>query len=333
MREAAKRSIGRLAGVAALVLFAGASFASAPPSTPVGVPNYVGPSQQPATLRLAALFGESDEEKAARQQHEDNQDQAIQGLNQKIRDLEETLRQQTGQSEVLSHRIQELNDKLDRQQKDFEYRLCAMAAQQLGSTPGQPGGTDALPCNVTGAPTASAGAPPQAMLQAPPPSPGTGGPMQLGKPPGTLGTLTGNDAVPLPPPQAQPVNTQPQFDAALNLLAKAQYDEARAAFRGFADTYPKDPLAAQAVYWVGDIAYVQKDYPNAARAFAEEIKKYPTSTRGPDSMLKLGQSLLAMGQKKEGCTSLAALPVKYPQASKTIASQAVAARKAASCRR
>ena len=61
----------------------------------------------------------------------------------------------------------------------------------------------------------------------------------------------------------------------MNLLAKAQYDEARAAFRSFADTYPKDDLAPQALYWVGDIAYVQKDYPSAARAFAEELKKYP----------------------------------------------------------
>lgn len=328
MRAAARRNIGRLgtASLAMLALFAGASISAAP--APTDVPHYVSPQSQSTQTRLASLFGESDEEKAARQQHEDNQDQAVQSLNQKLRDLEETLRQQTGQTEVLSHRIQELNEKLDRQQKDFEYRLCAMAAQQLGTTPGQPGGAaEALPCNVTGA---GAAPPPTAVL---PPPGAASGVVQLGKPPGTLGTLSPNDALPLPPAQAQPASTQPQFDAALNLLAKAQYDEARAAFRSFADTYPKDPLAAQAVYWVGDIAYVQKDYPNAARAFAEEIKKYPTSTRGPDSMLKLGQSLLAMGQKKEGCTSLAALPVKYPQASKAIAGQAVSARKAAGCRR
>ena len=34
---------------------------------------------------------------------------------------------------------------------------------------------------------------------------------------------------------------------------------------------------AQAIYWVGDIAYVQQDYPGATRAFAEQIKKYPKS--------------------------------------------------------
>jgi tol-pal system protein YbgF len=133
---------------------------------------------------------------------------------------------------------------------------------------------------------------------------------------GTLGTL----------PQGAAPDTRPQFDAAMNLLAKAQYDEARAAFRAFADDNPKDTLAPQAVYWVGDIAYVQKDYGAAAQAFAEAIKKYPTSSRGPDSMLKLGQSLLALGSKKEGCLALGAIKSKYPKASAAVLSQAVSTR-------
>ncbi len=114
----------------------------------------------------------------------------------------------------------------------------------------------------------------------------------------------------------------------MNLLAKARYDDARAAFRAFADANPASDLAPQAVYWVGDIAYVQKDYDNATRAFAEVIKKYPTSVRAPDSMLKLGQALIAAGQKKEGCTALAALPAKYPKAARSLLAQGADTRKA-----
>ena len=308
-------------GLAVAIGLALAEGAAALPSAPHA------PASARHGVQLAALFGESDEEKAARKQHEDNQDATIQMLSQRVRDLEDSLRQQTGQNEQLSHRIQELNDKLDREQKDFEYRLCAMAAQQLGATPGQPG-DQTLPCSSQTSDNAGAPPPPggNAPAQA---SNGPQGGVQLGKPPGVLGTLSTNDALPIPPPQQS--NAQPQFDSAMNLLAKAQYDDARAAFRAFADSNPKDTLAPQAVYWIGDIAYVQKDYPGAARAFAEEIKKYPTSSRAPDSMLKLGQSLIAMGQKKEGCTALGALKAKYPNASKTIDAQATAARKAA-CR-
>src|SRR5215467_11694189 len=84
----------------------------------------------------AGLFGESDEEKAARAA-EQNQDAAIADLKQRVHDLEESLAQATGQNEALSHRVQELNAKLDRQRNDFEYRLCGISAQQLGSRTAQ----------------------------------------------------------------------------------------------------------------------------------------------------------------------------------------------------
>ncbi|MDE2112737.1 MAG: tol-pal system protein YbgF [Alphaproteobacteria bacterium] len=257
-------------------------------------------------VQLAGLFGESDEEKAARQQHEDNQDALIAELRQDVRDLEQSLRQLTGQNEDLGHRLQELSNRLDRQQKDYDYKLCTLSAQLLGAGTTQDAAGGGISCNSTVTSSATA-------ANQPPPSSN-----------GVLGTL------PAGPGTVSP-DTRPQFDSAMNLLAKAQYDEARAAFRNFADTYPKDDLAPQALYWVGDIAYVQKDYMGAAQTFAENIKKYPTSVRGPDSMLKLGQSLIAMGQNKEGCLTLGDLKRKYPKAPAAVVAQAAGAR-AASCR-
>ena len=268
----------------------------------------------------AGLFGESDEEKAARI-HEQTQDASIADLTQRVHDLEESLRQSTGRNEALAHQMQQLSDKLDRQKKDFEYRLCTIAAQQLGAGTGDE--QNALPC------PGGAGA---SMTYNPAPysAPQSSETVHLAPPPGVLGTLPARPAMSA---QASAANASGQsaFDAALDMLAKARYDDARAAFRSFADNNPDDELTPQAIYWVGDIAYVQKDYASAARAFAEQIKKYPTSTRAPDSMLKLGQSLIAMGQTKEGCMTLGALPSKYPSASKTISAQAASDRKA-SCR-
>jgi tol-pal system protein YbgF len=280
-------------------------------------------------IKVAGLFGESDEEKAQRlawEQREQAQSSSIAALNQRLGDLEETLRRLTGQFEELNHRVGDFNDRLSRVRKEFDYKICALASQQLGAN-ANPGEDNALPCGGSSQPGAT---------QAPPaPSISPGTPIHLAPPPGTLGTLPRNDLsqqTQAPPNQMASLDTRPQFEAALTMLAKAQYDEARAAFRGFADMYPKDELAPQAVYWVGDIAFVQKDYATAARAFAEELKKYPDSPRAADSMLKLGQSLLAMNQKKEGCRALATLPNQYPAASKSIADQALASRKTASCR-
>ena len=280
-------------------------------------------------VQVADLFGESDEEKAARLQKEQNQDDAINGLNNRVRDLEDTIRNLTGENETLTHRVQELSDKLDRQRKDFEYRLCAMTAQQLGAST-SPGDANSVPCpdaGSGGAPSAYSAPGPQGSMPAEPSAPRNAEATQrLAPGPGVLGTLPADRVAPLAPPPAG--GTQTEFSSAMNLLAKARYDEARAAFRNFADAHPKDDLAPQAVYWVGDIAYVQRDYGNATRAFAEVIKNYPTSSRAPDSMLKLGQALIASGQKKEGCTALAALPAKYPHASSAVLSQGSGARKA-----
>jgi tol-pal system protein YbgF len=303
------------------------------------VAHYVQP-QQGDYVRVAGLFGESDEEKAARLQHEADQDGQIATLNNKVRDLEDSVRNLTGQNEELQHRLSDLNAKIDKQQKDFEYRLCAMAAQQLGASTDQ-GDANAVPCpGGTGASATFAPPPPRPQQQANNDealndSGADNGGTVRGRPPGVLGTLpAGSDAAPPPRTAAGPDSddSRAQFSNAMNLLAKARYDEAAAAFRAFADTHPKDPLAPQAVYWVADISYVQKDYANATRGFAEVIKKYPDSARAPDAMLKLGQSLIAAGQKPEGCTALAALPAKYPKASKAVLDQGADARKA-NCRK
>jgi tol-pal system protein YbgF len=293
-----------------------------------------GPERNAArqSMQFADLFGESDAEKAAREQHEQNQDQGIATLNQRVSDLEHSLTNLTGQVEQLDHRIQLLNERIDRMQKDFDYKLCMMAAQQLGAST-TPGDGDALPCDGTPA-TDSAPMPspaPQTFSQSG--GAASGPPQHLAPPPGVLGTIPSNTPLPLPAPSTvqgdmPPPVAHPEFQKAMSLMAKTQFAEALAGFRAYADNHPDDPLAPQALYWAGDIQYVQKDYAGSARTLAEGIKKYPDSARAPDSMLKLGESLIAMNQKKEGCTALAAIPAKYPNASKTVAAKAAAERKA-----
>jgi tol-pal system protein YbgF len=276
----------------------------------------------------AQLFGPSDEEKA----HEAAQDSGIQdlhgaqqqqdarirGLEDKVQGLTRSLSQATGQNEELGHQIQLQNEKLDRMEKDFAYRLCTLSAQQLGAN-------DAINC--TGAGAASASAPPRIMRpgDALPPIGSDNGPAVSGRPPGILGSLpAGPGAVPPPPGSAQ-------YDQAVNLMSRAQYSEAQAAFRAYADANPDDSdLSPKALYWVGNISFIRQDYASAQRNFAEVIKKYPKSQRAPDAMLKLAQSFMSLGQKSEGCTTLGLItPKKYPDASPQTLASATALRKTA----
>ena len=299
----------------------------------------------------AQLFGPSDEEKA----REDAQDRGVQdltaktgqqearirALEDKVRGLTDSLAQSTGANEEMNHRIQVQNEKIDQMQKDFAYRLCTLSAQQMGAG-------DSLNCAAAGTASAIAVAPPPGALRpgaALPPIDATGNgqytngqggfvsppdsaPATLGRAPGVLGTLPMGSGPGAAGPA--PAGHSTQYDQAMNLMSRAQYDEAQAAFRAYADANPADTdLSPQAIYWVGNISYVRQDYAPAARAFAEVIKKYPKSPRASEAMLKLAQSFMGMGQKTEGCTTLGLIKTKYPQANPQTLSQAASLRKTA----
>jgi tol-pal system protein YbgF len=314
----------------------------------------------PAT---AQLFGPSDEEKA-RESAQDGGIQALQGTSQqqdaRIRELEDrvhaltdSLSRATGSNEELSHQIQIQNDKIDKMQKDFAYRLCTLSAQQLqagdsmncaaaGTISAQggqqafappPGGGprpgEALP-PIGGASIDGAALAPGAV--APPPNE----PAVRGRPPGVLGTLPmgsgpATASVAPPPPEAPfQAGGSAQYDQAMNLMSRAQYTEAAAAFRAYADANPGDTdLAPQAIYWVGNISFIRQDYAGAQRSFAEVIKKYPKSKPAPEAMLKLAQSFMSLGQKSEGCTTLGLIKARYPNAQSQILASAVSLRKTA----
>jgi tol-pal system protein YbgF len=156
-------------------------------------------------------------------------------------------------------------------------------------------------------------------------------PTLRGAPPRNLGQIPAG--TPAPAAANRPADPKRQFDAAMDLLSRAQYDKASEAFRSFADAYPDEDRAADALYWTGDIAYsAKKDYPEAARDFAELLKKYPKAQRAPESMLKLGLALFELGQMKEGCAALVALPAKYPDAPTAVATRARTERTSNKCR-
>jgi len=104
-----------------------------------------------------------------------------------------------------------------------------------------------------------------------------------------------------------------QYEAAFKLLRQADYPGAEQALRAFVTQHPKDPLAGNAQYWLGETFYVRKNWKDAAIAFAEGYQKYPKSSKAPDDLLKLAMSLGNMGQKTNACTALARLDHDFPQ--------------------
>ena len=55
-------------------------------------------------------------------------------------------------------------------------------------------------------------------------------------------------------------------------------------------------------------------YRDAAESFLNVSTKYDTSARAPDALLRLGQSLAALGEREAACASLGEVLRKYPRA-------------------
>ncbi len=251
----------------------------------------------------------------------------------RINDMEQSLRELRGQVETLTFQVKQLTEQLDIARKESNYRLGALeGGAPATAIPGQmvPGPVTGMNSAIAPAPKplGPAGGPQVAVPPAGGPKPLTGG--NLVPPPkgGTLGTLPADSLSSTAPGGLSP---RQQYDAAMELLSRAQYPEAQNAFRGFVAANPADELAGPAQYWVGDIAFTQKDYQGAAKAFAGVLKSYAKTARAPDAMLKLGLSLLELGQKKEGCTTLGAIKSKYPAANKAIFDRAAKRATEAKC--
>ena len=97
-------------------------------------------------------------------------------------------------------------------------------------------------------------------------------------------------------------------------LLRRQFAEAEAGFSTFLQKYPEHSLSGSAQYWLGETYYAQSDYKSAAANFLQGYKKYPTSRRAPDSLLKLGISLNRLGQGEQACAAFAAVSAEYPKA-------------------
>ena len=240
----------------------------------------------------------------------------------RINDMEQSLRDLRGQVETLTFQVRQLTEQLDLARKESNYRLGALE-----------GGAPATPIpSAGGGPIYTSRARPRAEAARPPGGIGSGprsrGSQLQGSKSGTLGSMPA-DAV--PSGLTGGLSPRQQYDAAMELLSRAQYAEAQGAFRGFVAANPADELAGPAQYWVGDIAFTQKDYQGAAKAFADVLKRYSKTARAPDAMLKLGLSLLELNQKKEGCTTLGAIKSKYPNANKAIFDRAAKRASEAKC--
>tara|TARA_Y100001970_G_scaffold166463_1_gene203611 strand:- start:3143 stop:4162 length:1020 start_codon:yes stop_codon:yes gene_type:complete len=113
-----------------------------------------------------------------------------------------------------------------------------------------------------------------------------------------------------------------QYQFARNFLKVGDYDSAEKAFREFVLTNPDNELSGNAQYWYAETYRIRQMYTDAASAYLEGYQKYPKSKIAPENLLKLGVSLVQMGEKDQGCLMIAGVKKQYPNATQSVLQKA-----------
>ena len=113
-----------------------------------------------------------------------------------------------------------------------------------------------------------------------------------------------------------------QYEFATSFLKVGDYNMAERAFREFVDTNPQHRLSGNAQYWYAETFRIRQLYTDAASAYLEGYQKYPKSEKAPINLLKLGVSLVQIGEKDQGCLMISGVKKQYPEATQSVLQKA-----------
>ena len=113
-----------------------------------------------------------------------------------------------------------------------------------------------------------------------------------------------------------------QYEFATSFLKVGDYSTAERAFREFVQSNPEHDLAGNAQYWYAETFRIRQLYTDAASAYLEGYQKYPKGEKAPINLLKLGVSMIQIGEKDQGCKMINGVENQYPEANQSVIQKA-----------
>ena len=113
-----------------------------------------------------------------------------------------------------------------------------------------------------------------------------------------------------------------QYEFAVSFMKIGDYETAEFALKEFIQKNKDHDLAGNAQYWYGETFRIRQLYSDAATAYLDGYQNYPKSKKAPDNLLKLGITMVQLGEKDQGCKMIISLKKEYPKASKSVLQKA-----------
>ncbi len=120
----------------------------------------------------------------------------------------------------------------------------------------------------------------------------------------------------------QDLTPEKQYELATSFLKVGDYSTAERAFREFVLSNSEHKLAGSAQYWYAETFRIRQLYTDAASAYLEGYQKYPKGNKAPINLLKLGVSMVQIGEKDQGCKMINGVEKQYPKANQSVIQKA-----------
>src|ERR1700675_1265356 len=102
------------------------------------------------------------------------------------------------------------------------------------------------------------------------------------------------------------------YSNGLRDITSGKYDLARQEFHDYLKYYGDTDLASNAQFYLGEIAFHQKQYQDAVAEYDKVLTVYPKSFKLAPARLRKGMALLDLGQKAAGVRELREVVRRYP---------------------
>jgi tol-pal system protein YbgF len=126
----------------------------------------------------------------------------------------------------------------------------------------------------------------------------------------TSSAMPASNSSMVPPGGAPSADTL--YSNGLRDITGGKYDLARSEFQDYLKYYGTTDLASNAQFYLGEIAYSQKNYEQAVSEYEKVLTNYPKSFKLAPAQLKKGMALVELGQKASGVRELREVVRRYP---------------------
>jgi tol-pal system protein YbgF len=104
-----------------------------------------------------------------------------------------------------------------------------------------------------------------------------------------------------------------QYDEAMGVFRKGDFDKAAAALGSFQRRYPGSGYRESVLFWLGNAQYGKRDYKEAITTFRSLVGASPDHPRAPEALLSIANCQLELKDPKGARKTLDELMKSYPK--------------------